>query len=126
MRWTANMTRILGSSLGEDTGPTPTVWVGDLARLKADYDYFFVWSFDTAWPMKGWKPEGWKLAYDGVCQEAARQERRATLAQTAGVGTGSHQRYVFVHDRAGVPLYLGDLAFLHGQICAAVPYRSPF
>jgi len=112
--------RRLARAFGD--APGPVVWVGDLSRLASDNDYFFVWVYDTAWPMKGWTPKGWQLAKPGVCQTAMQEERAAALASTAG-GSAAYQRYAFIHDRDLQVLYLGDLAFLHGSVCGGVPYQ---
>jgi len=112
--------RRLARAFGD--APGPLVWVGDLSRLGSDYDYFFVWIYDTAWPMKGWTPKGWQLAKAGVCQTAMQEERGAALASTAG-GSAAYQRYAFIHDRNLQVLYLGDLAYLHGSVCGGVPYQ---
>lgn len=112
--------RTLGRAFGD--APSPTVWVGDLGRLGSDYDFFFVWVYDTSFPMKGWTPKGWQLAKAGVCQSAMQEERASELAATAG-GSAPYQRYVFIHDRDMQVLYLGDLGYLHGQVCGGLPYQ---
>ena len=83
------MTYVRTGSLGAGESPLPSVWMGDLARLREEHDYVFVWTFDpnAAFSHKetlGWNPRGWQLAQESVCEVAQSDDRFAAISLAQG------------------------------------------